>query len=308
MATHDRLQKDGALLGDSDCKKAIADYMKQFENTYITMQILATQTYFFPSIETYEEYYCMTEGFKKLMEPKLADDAAGDVAQPLRDYVEHANRILGLGQVDLEAMLFGAFDIPHFKWKDNGWAWAKEQSENVKALLDKNAADWEAQQSAAAKAKADGKEFKPENPVEEPYHYWTRMMDEHSEFWDPPPPEKGRASQVGMHNRGRLGDHYRNDLQGFLNETPYSHWVTGQSLTDTAFFDVPEGVPMGPYKGPLGYYILRVNKRKPPTYPLNIAEPKKLQLLKDDYLRVAFVDYAREAVKNADVQGFDKGS
>jgi hypothetical protein len=129
-------------------------------------------------------------------------------------------------------------------------------------------------------------------------------MDSHSEFWDPPPPEKGRASTVGMHNRGRLGEKYRNDLQGYLGETPYSHWVKGRSLTDTAFFDVPEGVVKGPYKGPLGYYLLRVNRRKPPTYPLNLSEPKKLQLLKDDYLRVAFVDYAREAVEKAEVKGF----
>jgi hypothetical protein len=307
MATHDRLQSDGALLGDVDCKKALKEYVKQFENTYITMPILATQTYFFPSVEAYEEYYCMTEGFKKLMEPKLADSPNGDAAQPLRDYLDHANRVLGLGMVDLEAMMIGAFDIPHFRWKDKGWAWAKAKADEVKKQIDANDAAWETQQAEAAKAKAEGREYKPEHPAEEPYHFWTRMMDEHSEFWDPPPPEKGRASQVGMHNRGRLGEKYRNDLQGFLNETPYSHWVTGNSLTDTAFFDVPEGVVKGPFKGPLGYYLLRVNKRKPPTYPLNISEPKKLQLLKDDYLRVAFVDYSKEAVEKASVQGFDKG-
>ena len=43
-----------------------------------------------------------------------------------------------------------------------------------------------------------------------------------------------------------------------------------------------------------------------PTRPLNLAEPKHLQLLKDDYLRVAFTDYAKEAVAQADIKGFAK--
>jgi hypothetical protein len=304
MATEDRLREEGALLGEVDCNAALAEYQKQFVGTYITLDILAMLTYYFPSTETFKQHYCMSEGFKKLMEPKLADSPAGDVAQPLRDYLDKGNRILGLGQVDLEAMLIAAFDIPKNKWKKDGWRWAEQKAKDVKAQIDANAAAWEAQKAEEAKVRAEGKEFKPENPVEEPYKFWTRMMDEHSEFWDPPPPEKGRASQIGMHNRGRLGERYRNDLQGYLSETFYTHWVTGRSLTDTAFFDVPEGVVKGPFKGPQGYYLLRVNKRKPPTYPLNLSEPKKVQLLKDDYLRQAFVEYSREAVEKADIKGF----
>lgn len=307
MATADRLKADGALLDEAGRQAAFAELNKQFIGTYYNMEILAVQTYFFPSVETYREYYCLHAGFKKLMEPKLQKQENGDLAQPLRDYLDHSNRIMGLGQIDLDCLLVSAFDIPHFKWKPDGWAKAKKLAQEIKADLDKNLADYNAQRAEIAKAKAEGKaDYKPEKEVMEPYQYWSKQMDDHSEYWDPPAPEKGKSSDVGMKKRGRFGLRYRNDLQGFVGETPYSHWVTGNSITDYAFFDQAEGAIAGPFKGPQGYYLTRVQHRTPPTRPLNLGDPKHVDLLKDDYLRVAFVDYAKEAVKKADVKGFEK--
>jgi hypothetical protein len=101
---------------------------------------------------------------------------------------------------------------------------------------------------------------------------------------------------------------YRNDLQGFVGETPYSHWVTGKSITDYAFFDQAEGTVAGPFKGPLGYYITRVQRRTPPTRPLKLDDPKHVDLLREDYLRVAFIDYAKEAVATAKIEGWSNDS
>jgi hypothetical protein len=307
IATADRLKADGFLLDEAARQAVFAEQNKQFIGTYYNMEILATQTYFFPSVETFREYYCLHAGFKKLMEPKLQKQENGDLAQPLRDYLDRSNRIMGLGQIDLDCMLISAFDIPHFKWKPEGWTKAKKLATDIKADLEKNIADYNAQRAEIAKAKADGKaDYKPEKEVMEPYQYWSKQMDDHSEYWDPPSPEKGKSSDVGMKKRGRFGLRYRNDLQGFVGETPYSHWVTGESITDYAFFDQAEGAVAGPFKGPLGYYLTRVQRRLPPTRPLNLGDPKHVDLLKDDYLRVAFVDYAKEAVKKADVKGFTK--
>jgi hypothetical protein len=82
------------------------------------------------------------------------------------------------------------------------------------------------------------------------------------------------------------------------------HWVTGESITDYAFFEQGEGTVAGPFKGPLGYYLTRVAKRTGPTRPLNFADPRHKDLLRDDYTRVAFVQFAREAVAKATIKGF----
>lgn len=304
MATADRLKADGHLLDEGGRKRAIEDLMKQFVGTYITIDILAQQQLAFPSTETYKEYYAMSKGYEALMAPQITSGPDGALSQPLKDHLDHASRSMGLGQVDAEFLLVSAFDIPNNRWKSTSWADTRKKAEGIKAELEANLAANKAQQEAAEKARADGKEFKPDPAVLEPYAFWTKMMDDHSEYWDPPPPEKGKSSQVGMKSRGRFGLRYRNDLEGYVGETHFLHWVTGESITDKAFYDVPEMTFAGPFKHPLGYVLVRVARRLPPTYPLNPTEPKKLELLVDDFLRTSFVTYARDAVAKADVKGF----
>ena len=69
------------------------------------------------------------------------------------------------------------------------------------------------------------------------------------------------------------------------------------------FFDQAENSVAGPFKGPLGWYITRVNRRTPPSRPLNLSEPRHMELLREDYLRWSFNQYTREAVAKADVKG-----
>jgi hypothetical protein len=69
------------------------------------------------------------------------------------------------------------------------------------------------------------------------------------------------------------------------------------------FFDQAENTVAGPFKGPLGWYITRVNRRTSPSRPLNLSEPRHMQLLRDDYLRWAFDQYTKDAVAQADVKG-----
>jgi hypothetical protein len=306
-AVRDRLEKEGFLLDAAGRAKAVADLKKQFEGTYFTIDILATQTYFFPSTESFLDYHTMLEGFRKKVEPTLAAQENGDIAAPLRQHLDTANRVMGLGQVDCEVMLVSAFDIPHFKWKPDGWSWARKTADEIKAQLDANVQEYNAERAKRAQAQAEGKEYKPEKEVPEPYRFWTDMMNDHSEYWDPPAPEQGRKSEVGMKNRGRFGLRYRNDLQGFVGETPAWQWVTGASITDYMFSEQAENTVAGPFRGPQGYYITRVQRRTPPTRPLNLGDPKHVDLLKDDYVRSAFVAYAQEARKAADVRGFDFG-
>lgn len=304
VATRDRELKEGILLSDQDCRANIDEFVKQFDNTYFSLEILATKTYYFPSVESYKRYHCMFEGFKAMMEPRLESGQGGDVAAPLRAHLDKANRVMGLGQVDAEVMLISALDFPKFQWKEDGWRWAKTKADELRAKITANGEAYAEQRAKELQAKQDGTTYAPENPAVEPYRYWSQMMDDHSEYWDPPPAEKHRTSDVTMKRKGRFGPRYRNDLIGFVGETFYTNWVTGSTITDYVFFDQAEGTVAGPFKGPFGYYLTRVNKRTPPTRPLNLADPKHVQLLKDDYLRAAFIEYAREAVAQATVEGF----
>jgi hypothetical protein len=303
-ATRDRLEKEGVLLSRDDCGKAMAALLKQFEGSTLNLEQLATKTFYFPSLESYKDYYCMLESFKHMLEPKLQAGPAGDLAQPLREHFDKANRIMGLGQVDVEVLLVSAMDIPHFQWKKDGWAWAEKTSKEIKAKIDANTQAFNEQMAKKNEAKAKGEEYKPDQPVLDSYRFWSQMIDDHSDYWDPPTPEGGKGSDVGMKRKGRFGPRYRNDLISFIGESYYSCWATGTAITDYVFFDQAEGTVAGPFKGPLGYYLTRVVRRTPPTRPLNLSEPKHVELLRDDYLRVAFMQYAKEAVAQATVKGF----
>jgi hypothetical protein len=307
IATRDRLEKDGFLLNAQDCEAAIRAKAAEFEGSNYNLENLAVTTYYFPSLETYREYYCLLEGFKKMNEPKLAPGPGGELSPTLRDYFDRANKVMGLGQVDAEVMLIGAFDIGRFRWKPDGWTWAKKQSSEIYKQVEENTRLYNEQRAKILEAKAKGQEYKPEKEVLEPYRFWTQMMDDHCEYWDPPAPEeKGRMSTDGMKMKGRFGPHYRNDLNPYIGETYFTDWVTGNSITDYVFFEQAEGSVAGPFKGPQGYYITRVLRRTPPTRSLNLGEPKHLDLLKQDWLRFNFIKYAKEAVAQADVKGFAK--
>lgn len=309
LAVRDRLAKEGALLSDDEGRKAIADLTRGFEGNTITLEQMATKTYFFPSVENFSEYYVLREGYRKLIAPKLAAGPGGELSQVLRDYFEHANRAMGLGMVDCEALLVSAMDMPRFRWKKDGWSWSKKTAQELRAQIDQNLKDYNEQRAAKAAAQAQGKEYKPEKEVLEPYRFWSQLMDDHSEYWDPPPPEahdnnKAHVSDVGMKKKGRFGPRYRNDLISYVGETAYSEWVSGECITDRMFFDQAENTVAGPYLGPLGWYITRVNRRTPPSRPLNLSEPRHMDLLREDYLRWSFIQYTRDAVAAATLKGW----
>ena len=145
-------------------------------------------------------------------------------------------------------------------------------------------------------------------PAEEnalpPGDFWSLMLDDHSDYWDPPPPATGRpGSSVGFKMKGRFGDRYRNDLESMVGESHFHHFLYGRSITDQAFFEQQIGTVAGPFAGPMGYYLTRVMKRTPPTRPLNVQNEKHAELLRDDYIRHALIGYCEEALQQAKITG-----
>ncbi len=306
IATRDRLVKDNALLSPEDAAKELETLTGGFEGKTITLEQMATKTYFFPSVESFSEYYTLKKGYEKMIAPKLQPGPGGELSPTLREYFDRANRVMGLGMVDCEVLLVSAQDIPRFRWKKDGWKWARQTAQELRAQVDQNLKEYNEQRAKKADAQAQGKEYKPEKEVPEPYRFWSQLVDDHSEYWDPPPPEGPgkRVSDVGYKKKGRFGPRYRNDLISYVGETAYTEWVTGECITDRMFFDQGENTVAGPYPGPLGWYITRVNRRTPPSRPLNLAEPRHMELLKDDYVRWSFNQYSKDAAAQAEVKGW----
>ncbi len=281
LAVHDRLAKDGALLSDTEAKRLLNKLTEDVQDGLTTLEQLATKSYLFPSIESFSEYYAMHEGYRRMIAPKLAPGRDGAPSPALREHLDRARLVMGLGMVDCEVLLVSAMDVGRFRWKKNGWAEARRKALALREEYDRD-------------------------PTPQT---WSRLMDANSEYWDPPPPEahdgkQQKQSDIGYKKKGRFGPRYRNDLIGYVGESPYSEWVTGESITDHIFFDQAEGTVDGPFRGPLGWYLTRVIKRTPPLRPLDTADPKVRKLLEDDYVRRSFIQYTKEAVARAKIRGW----
>lgn len=309
LATQNRLKKSGHLLTPEENRAVVAELEKPLKDTHISLSMSATELHYFPSVQAYKDYHFMMAGFKKYMEPELTaegEDVGGaKVAPILRKHLAKATQLLCLGSVDLEALLVSAYDYPNGRWKPDGWNWAKKRANELKAEVDAYRAKLAAEEQKKADAKAKGEEYAPAEPLLGFYRWWTQLMDDNSEYWDPPPPEGAgnKQSMIGYKMKGRFGERYRNDLLNVIEESDYTAWVDGASVTDTAFYDVEVGTVSAPIRGPRGYYLIYVKKRNPPTSQLALANEAHRKLLLEDWARTAFMQYAKEAVEQADVKG-----
>jgi hypothetical protein len=107
------------------------------------------------------------------------------------------------------------------------------------------------------------------------------------------------------HNHGRFGRVRHGELMSRLQETLCSEWVDGGCVADHVFIEQEEGTVAGPFRGPFGWYLSRLNERIRPARPLGSDDPKVRERLKEDYLRWAFVEYSREALAQAKVLGLE---
>lgn len=308
-ATQDRLAKEGHLLTHEEEKAVLAELEQPLKDTHITLAMSATELHYFPSVQTFKEYNYMLAGFKRSIEADLnaeGEEVGGvKIAPVLRKHLAKATQLLCLGDVDVEALLVSAWDYPKGQWKPDGWKWAKKRADELKTQVDAYRAKLAAEEAKKADAKAKGEEYAPAEPLLGFYRWWTQLMDDNSEYWDPPPPEGqgNKQAMIGYKMKGRFGPRYRNDLLNVIEESDYTAWVDGVSVTDKAFYDIEVGTVSAPLKGPRGYYLIYVKKRNPPTSQLALANEAHRKLLLEDYLRTAFMDYSRDALAQAKVTG-----
>ena len=302
-ATSQRMRAEGILMTQEDRDRMFQQYEDEYAEEAYGIDVATQQTEGFPSVETFRDYYGLRESFRASIADSLKPREDGQPSEVLQKHRTYAHKNVGLARVDAEVMLISAFDWENNKWKKDGWSWAQKHADAVLEEIDQHRENYAEQRQREMIAKAQGQEAGPEVRVPDPHVYWSQMIDDHSEWWDPPPPTHGKQSGLVYKKGGRFGPKYRNDLMGFMGETPFDEFVFGDLVTDFVFYEQELNTIAGPFCGPRGYYITKVVRRSGPTRALTLSEPFHAQRVADDYVRVAFRDYAQEALAAADVTG-----
>ncbi len=233
--------------------------------------MVAIVLYGFPSMQADIRYERLLRSYRKL----IAEDLATD--DKLMPYMQRANLVAGASRIDAEVILASAYDYANSRWKADGWKSAEAKARELKQKLDSGA-------------------------------NWGDLLELHSEFWDPPMPEVGQKPQFGFKFKGRFGEQTRNQFVGDLDESDFTMLLRGKSVADEIFFDQKVGSISDVHKGSRGYYIARVNSRKPGSGGLNLQAPANREYVVNFIAMNRFGAYSRQLLKDAiakgDVTGF----
>jgi len=303
-ATRQRLASEGKMISDEEAAEHMEEVRSKFGSNVFGIAQMAVGAHQFPSVEAYAAYMPLLESFRRSREADMASPPEGGLAPALREHLPIANQVMGLAKVEAEVIMLSAFDYPGCRWIEEGFDKSKAKADWLKSEIEKNGVEYAEYRKKRMEAAAEGTEFKPETEVMEPHDFWSRLVEEHSDFWDPPPPLEGRpGSDHAYRKLGRFGERTRNDMRSLLTESPYLNFLNGGLLTDAVFFKIPIGSVAGPMRGPQGWYLAKVVKRTPPIRPLNVNDERHVELLQDDWARIAFIEYAHEALDQAEVNG-----
>ncbi|HPF14139.1 MAG: hypothetical protein H6830_05785 [Planctomycetes bacterium] len=309
-AAKDKLAEEGVLKPEGPFREKQAKEKADTANmgTFGSFNFVATNAFRFPSVESYEDYNYLYDSFRDSIQASLQPDADGNLPPELAAHFPIVQGIMGIARVQSENLLVSAFDFPRNEWKENGWENAYERALSLRAEIDAYVDKLAAQEEARAKAEANGEAFEPEEVLLPFDQWWANFLDLNSDFWDPPLPAVGKSPPANsMRDKGRFQGTptTRNDLKGYLGESPYSHFLWDANAVDSIFFDVPKGAVGGPFRGPQGYIITYVKDKVGPTKTLSLRDERTLQALQEDYTQLAFRRFCHDALNAADVSGLD---
>ena len=275
IALRDALEAGNAYMTDAEFDQAWFDHTDPYKDSPFNQEAIAVGFKRFPSAEHYRNHFRLIESYRRMIGQELTDEN-------LQAHVDaRAGNLLGLAKVDVEVILLSAYDFKMQRFAEGGWERATERA--VEAM----------------KALAQG------TP-------WGEVLDQYSEFYEPPRPSSpqalAQAEQASL-RKGRFGLKNRNELLQALSESEWSMFLDGTSLTDTIFFDSEVGIPTQPMKGPHGWYIALVKSRTAPVTRINIQPEGHRNLVEQDYVSTRFNDFAQEQLAalqaTGKIQGLD---
>jgi len=305
-AARQKLEAEGALSSDEEFQTMVASIREQMANSMFNMDFLALQGHGFPSAETYEQHLRLVDSFKSGRTAALEIGDNGELGAELQAHLPIANGIMGLAKARAEILMVSAFDFPSFSWKENGWEDAYEQATALRGQVDAYLAALATEADARAAAAEKGENFAPEQELLPFDRWWTDLLRQNSDYWDPPLPATGKQPPaIGLKNFGAFNEEpmTRNDMKRAIGESEYEHFLANGALVDTIFFDMEPGTVAGPYRGPKGFYLIYLKGRTRPTNPLNLRTERHRQMIQEDWVRKAFQAYAHEALASAETSG-----
>jgi len=302
-ATRDRLAEEGLLMGEEERVAMIDELNAALENSMFDLNFVAVHGHRFPSTQAYVMAHHLQQSFRDKLADKMASED-GTLSDELQAHMPIANTVMGLAKVDAEVLLVSAFDFPNFEWKEDGWRLAEEKANALRAQLDAHQAKLDEQAEARRKAAEEGVNYEAPEELVPFEQFWADMLDNESEFWDPPMPATGKMPPMNaLKSKGRFGSQTRNDLERMIGQSSFTHLLTGESITDNIFYSVGRGEVGGPWPGPHGYYLAYLKNRTPATRPLNASDDRHVRMLEEDFIRHEFGKYARRSLYEAEVSG-----
>lgn len=251
-------------LTDEEAYIAYHAHSDPYKDSMFSMERIALMLKNFPSIERYKYHRRLTDCFKRLRNPSDED---------LAEYgKKRTNKVLGQVSLDVDIILCSAFDFRQNRWLPNGWSEAgKRMKEVVRVLVE---------------------EQRP----------WDEVVENHSEFYDAPVQEG--FSDADRPKKGRFRNVQRNILVGYLGETDYGMFLTGNCVTDYVFFEQEVNtIAPQPIRGPFGWYLPRLLRRTKPPARIPMDEGTKKELILDDYLTTEMNLLADELVRKSEIYG-----
>ena len=261
------LKEAGAWLSDEEAAAAYAEHSDPYKDSLFSQERIATVVKKYPSVRIYKEFRRIYDSFKKMIESEMTPEALkahGD---------ERTRSLVGNGRIDADIILVSAFDFNQNKWKENGWQWAADRTKEVYAALLEEGKDWDA------------------------------VVEEFSEFYDPPTPASAQGPNGVEKNKGRFRDRARNQIMAMLDESEYWQFLNGSTITDFVFFEQEVGSTAQPVRGPHGYYIPRVLRRTQPDQRVSMDEETFIALVEQDFVLTRLAEWSQDLLAKSKVQG-----
>lgn len=310
------LRESGHWLSDEQFEEAYEAYTAPYKDSPFSIESIAVRFQKFPTVEAYKSYYRISESMKgrirydmrNAIERKDGEDmhaearakaerlvAEGNTEnvdelerqlyeellqdkvdqrwdeQLVRTSATRTSRLAGDARIQADIILVSAYDFARKRWKENGW------------------------EEAEARTKRLVKDLADNLP-------WNDAVERYSDFYDAPVPT-GQASQVSLNNKGRFRSIARNELMKRLEESVYSGFVFGETLTDYIFFEMPVGPIQDPIKGPYGYYVTKLYTRGGPKRMLDFENPDHRDLIEQDFVALKVQQYLGRLIEENEVYG-----
>jgi len=222
----------------------------------------------FPSLERLLHYRFFGDALFRREEHELTQEI---LEANLRDRVAW----MEAGAVDVDLLLVSAWDFEREVWKPDGWQSAERRLEALLVELTEGGRPW-------VEVLRESSDF--------PHSLGLGRRKERR-----PPALRGDYP-------GSLRTYGYGDLMVTLDESPYSRFVNGGSVTDLIFFELQEGRCEAPLAGSRGWLVPYLIERRPPIRRFVRSRVDSLRN-RGVCMTYRLIEYLEERIAKSDIRG-----